>query len=55
MPGPLADRTILLLSSNFDTETDEIQRPLESLREAGATVTVAAKQPGTVQTLDALT
>ncbi|MDN5687866.1 MAG: type 1 glutamine amidotransferase [Brachybacterium sp.] len=51
MPGPLADRTILLLSSNFGTETDEIRRPLEALREAGATVTVAATKAGTVQTL----
>lgn len=51
MSSALEGRTILLLTSNFGTETDEIQRPLAALREAGAAVTVAAPETGTVQTL----
>lgn len=51
MATPLEGRTILLLTTNFGTESDELQQPLRTLREAGATVTVAAPQAGTVQTL----
>ena len=51
MNSTLESRTILLLTSNFGTETDEIQRPLAALREAGATVTVVAPEEGSVQTL----
>lgn len=51
MPSTLEGRTILVLTSNFGTETDEIQRPIAALREAGATVTVAAPETGSVQTL----
>lgn len=51
MPSTLEGRKILVLTSNFGTETDEIQRPLAALREAGATVTVAAPETGSVQTL----
>ena len=51
MTNVLEGRAVLVLTSNFGTETDEIQRPLATLREAGATVTVAATETGTVQTL----
>ncbi|WP_299302102.1 type 1 glutamine amidotransferase domain-containing protein [uncultured Brachybacterium sp.] len=51
MNSTLENRTILLLTSNFGTETDEIQGPLAALREAGATVTVVAPEEGSVQTL----
>ena len=51
MTNALENRKILLLTTNFGTETDEIQRPLKELREAGATVTVAAPEAGTVQTM----
>ncbi|ATG53335.1 protease [Brachybacterium ginsengisoli] len=52
MSSTLEGRTILLLSSNFGTETDEIRGPLAALREAGATVTVAAPETGVVTTLE---
>lgn len=51
MSSPLEGRTILVLTSNFGTETDELQRPIAALREAGATLTVAAPETGSVQTL----
>jgi len=51
MTNTLEGRAVLVLTSNFGTETDEIQRPLATLREAGATVTVAATEAGSVQTL----
>lgn len=52
MNSTLDGRTILLLSSNFGTETDEIRSPLAALRGAGATVTVAAPETGVVTTLE---
>lgn len=52
MSKTLEGRTILLLSSNFGTETDEIRSPLAALREAGAVVTVAAPETGVVATLE---
>ena len=52
MTTPLTGRRILILSSNFGTETSEIQRPLAALNEAGATVTVAATEEGVVKTLE---
>ena len=52
MATPLEGRSILVLSSNFGTETSEIRTPLSALREAGATVTVAATEPGVVTTLE---
>lgn len=51
MNSTLQGRTILLLTSNFGTETDEITSPLAALRGAGASVTVAAPERGVVQTL----
>ncbi|MGO1566545.1 MAG: type 1 glutamine amidotransferase domain-containing protein [Brachybacterium sp.] len=52
MNSTLEGRKILLLTSNFGTETDEITKPLATLREAGATVTVAAPETGVVTTLE---
>src|SRR5690625_306902 len=52
MTTPLNGRKILILSSNFGTETSEIQRPLAALDEAGAAVTVAATEAGVVKTLE---
>ena len=52
MTSTLEGRTVLVLTSNFGTETSEIRTPLSALREAGATVTVAATEPGVVTTLE---
>ncbi|AXK46576.1 type 1 glutamine amidotransferase domain-containing protein [Brachybacterium saurashtrense] len=52
MANALEGRTILILTSNFGTETDEIRHPLDALREAGAEVIVAAPEEGTVLTLE---
>ena len=52
MNSTLDGRTILLLSSNFGTEAAEIRSPLGALRDAGATVTVAAPETGVVRTLE---
>ncbi|HEX7351043.1 type 1 glutamine amidotransferase domain-containing protein [Brachybacterium sp.] len=52
MNATLEGRKILLLSSNFGTETDEIRSPLATLRDAGARVTVAAPETGVVATLE---
>ena len=52
MNSALEGRKILLLSSNFGTETDEIRTPIATLREAGATVTVVAPEAGVVKTLE---
>lgn len=52
MNNTLQGRKILVLSTNFGTETDEISSPLAALREVGATVTVAAPETGVVQTLE---
>ena len=38
----LNDRRILVMTTNFGTESDELTKPIAALREAGATVTVAA-------------
>jgi len=47
----LNDRRILVMTTNFGTESDELMKPIAALREAGATVTVAATEPGVVKTL----
>ncbi len=52
MASPLEGRTILVLTSNFGTETSEIRTPIADLREAGAVVTVAGTEPGVVKTLE---
>lgn len=51
MTSTLDGRTILVLTSNFGTETSEIRTPIAGLREAGAVVTVAAPETGVVKTL----
>lgn len=51
MSTPLTGRTVLIITTNFGTETDEIQRPIADLREAGAKVVVAAPESGPVQTM----
>ena len=52
MTSPLEGRTVLVLTSNFGTETSEIRTPIAALREAGAAVIVAAPSPGAVTTLE---
>lgn len=49
--GPLHGRRVLVLATNSGVEADEIGRPVEELRAAGATVTVAAPEAGTISTL----
>lgn len=51
MATTLNGRKILIITTNFGTETDELQRPLEDLRAAGAEVVVAAAETGPVKTL----
>lgn len=46
MDSTLQGRNVLLLTSNFGTESDELRSPLATLREAGATVTVVAPEAG---------
>lgn len=41
----------LIISTNYGTETDEIGKPLEALKEAGVTTTVASVDGGDIQTL----
>lgn len=48
----LDDRRVLIMTTNFGTESDELTVPVAALREAGATVTVAASSPGVVKTLE---
>ncbi|ATG50595.1 protease [Brachybacterium vulturis] len=52
MNSTLDGRNILVLTSNFGTETDEIRIPLATLREAGAKLTVVAPETGVVTTLE---
>ena len=47
----LENRSILVLTTNFGTESDELTKPITALRDAGATVTVAATENGVVKTL----
>ncbi|MFJ9824861.1 type 1 glutamine amidotransferase domain-containing protein [Streptomyces sp. NPDC101160] len=42
---------VLVLTTNYGVEQDELTRPMAALREAGATVTVAAQQAAPVLTL----
>ena len=49
----LNDRSVLVLTTNFGTESDELTQPITALREAGAAVTVAATESGAVATLAA--
>lgn len=47
----LTGKKILSLQTNRGVEQDELKVPLEQLREAGATVTVASQETGEVQSL----
>lgn len=41
----------LVISTNYGTETDEILRPIEALRDAGVEVVVASTDGGRIRTL----
>ncbi|MFF8837361.1 type 1 glutamine amidotransferase domain-containing protein [Streptomyces sp. NPDC015130] len=47
----LDGKNVLVLSTNYGTEQDELTRPIATLRAAGARVTVAAQEPGDIRTL----
>ncbi|MFD3728643.1 type 1 glutamine amidotransferase domain-containing protein [Streptomyces sp. NPDC058671] len=47
----LDGKHVLVLTTNYGTEQDELQKPMAVLREAGARVTVAAQKDEPVQTL----
>jgi protease I len=47
----LDGKKVLVITTNYGVEQDEIVVPTEQLRERGASVTVAAKEAGTIQTL----
>ncbi|MGN7222210.1 type 1 glutamine amidotransferase domain-containing protein [Curtobacterium flaccumfaciens] len=47
----LDGKKVLVITTNYGVEQDEIVVPTEQLRERGASVTVAAKETGTIQTL----
>lgn len=47
----LTGKKILSLQANRGVEQDELKVPLEKLREAGATVTVASQENGEIQSL----
>ncbi|MEU3606899.1 type 1 glutamine amidotransferase domain-containing protein [Streptomyces sp. NPDC035033] len=47
----LDGRRVLVLTTNYGTEEQELRKPVEALREAGARVTVAAQERKPVQTL----
>ncbi|MFD3333803.1 type 1 glutamine amidotransferase domain-containing protein [Streptomyces sp. NPDC058700] len=47
----LDGKNVLVLTTNYGTEQDELQKPMAVLREAGARVTVAAQKDEPVQTL----
>ncbi|MEU7075547.1 type 1 glutamine amidotransferase domain-containing protein [Streptomyces narbonensis] len=48
---PLDGKNVLVLTTNYGTEQDELTRPVAALRAAGAHVTVAAQKPGDIRTL----
>jgi protease I len=47
----LDGKNVLVISTNYGVEQDEIVVPVDQLRERGATVTVAAQETGQIQTL----
>ncbi|MGN6408111.1 MAG: type 1 glutamine amidotransferase domain-containing protein [Curtobacterium sp.] len=47
----LDGKNILVISTNYGVEQDEIVVPIDQLRERGANVTVAAQETGSIQTL----
>ncbi|MER5961396.1 type 1 glutamine amidotransferase domain-containing protein [Streptomyces sp. NPDC002057] len=48
---PLEGKNVLIITSNYGTEQDELQKPMADLRDAGTRVTVAAQEDDAVQTL----
>lgn len=48
---PLDGRNVLILTTNYGTEQDELTKPAAALRKAGARVTIAAQDDEAVQTL----
>jgi protease I len=51
MAGELDGAKILVISTNYGVEQDELVVPVDELRERGASVTVAAKEQSSIQTL----
>ncbi|MEU6623913.1 type 1 glutamine amidotransferase domain-containing protein [Streptomyces litmocidini] len=49
--GKLDGKSVLVLTTNYGTEQDELQKPVAVLRENGARVTVAAQKDESVRTL----
>ncbi|MCO1339924.1 protease [Kocuria polaris] len=47
----LDGRKVLIITTNYGTESDELTQPIETLRSAGAEVTVAAVENEPVRTL----
>jgi len=47
----LDGKNVLVIATNYGVEQDEIVVPTEQLRQRGATVTVAAQETGSIQTL----
>ncbi|MEU3693207.1 type 1 glutamine amidotransferase domain-containing protein [Streptomyces narbonensis] len=47
----LTGKNVLVLTTNYGTEQDELTKPMATLRAAGARVTVAAQKQGDIQTL----
>nr|WP_161626467.1 hypothetical protein [Acidipropionibacterium thoenii] len=52
MTDTLNDKKILILSTNYGTETSELTSPLRYLKEHGAQVTVAAPSTDPIATLE---
>ncbi|AJF68389.1 type 1 glutamine amidotransferase domain-containing protein [Streptomyces vietnamensis] len=49
--GKLDGKNVLVLTTNYGTEQDELRKPVDALRENGARVTVAAQEDAPVRTL----
>ncbi|MEV4427415.1 type 1 glutamine amidotransferase domain-containing protein [Streptomyces sp. R-07] len=49
--GKLEGKNVLVLTTNYGTEQDELRKPVAALRENGARVTVAAQKDEAVRTL----
>lgn len=47
----LDGKNVLVIATNYGVEQDEIVVPVDQLRQRGATVTVAAQEAGSIQTL----
>ncbi|MFJ6904614.1 type 1 glutamine amidotransferase domain-containing protein [Streptomyces griseoluteus] len=47
----LDGKSVLVLTTNYGTEQDELQKPVAALRDAGARVVIAAQKPEAIATL----